>query len=258
MAPEHLSIHIDNALKKNRDLMPHVVGGRVSFRGILAFCRNYRIAGIATLFLTGTVDGFHRHLHRSGRAFLHHLQQQADAGGLRTSQSLPFFDAIGAGDFASAAEIARRARRTWAQDVEYEEDFLFVEFLMQHFFLGANEAHGEVMLQRYENALQGAEDIRLDLCRSLLLVQEEDFNSALERFLSERHDRFQELSDGQTVADELLATEWNFSVEGLALVRLAERKGIPTEVDYLHVPSIARELPSALLAEDSWTRPLEG
>jgi hypothetical protein len=256
MAPEHLPIHIRNALKENRDVLPRALAGQLSFRGMLAFCGNFRIAGIATLFLTGLPEGLHRRLHRSGRAFLHYLQQVPEDA-LRTSQALPFFDALGAGDFDGAAGIARRSRRTWAQDVEYEEDFLFVEFLMQHFFLDAGPAQGEALLERYEKALQGAEDIRLELCRALLHSQEENFNQSLERFLSERRDRLEELSEGRTVADELLATEWSFSVEGLALVRLAERKSIPTEVEYLHVPSIARELPPGPLPADAWTRPME-
>ncbi|MFY2560371.1 Imm49 family immunity protein [Corallococcus terminator] len=256
MAPEHLPIHIRNALKENRDVLPRVLAGQLSFRSMLAFCGNFRIAGIATLFLTGLSEGLHRHLHRSGRAFLHYLQK-APENELRTSQALPFFDALSACDFDGAAEIARRSRRTWAQDVEYEEDFLFVEFLMQHFFLDTGPAQGEALLERYEKSLQGAEDVRLELCRALLHSQEVPFNECLERFLSERRDRLEELSESRTVADELLATEWSFSVEGLALVRLAERKGIPTEVEYPHVTSISRERPPGSIPEDAWSRPME-
>ncbi|NVJ05753.1 immunity 49 family protein [Myxococcus sp. AM001] len=256
MITERSSIHQRNAILENRDLVPHVIGGRVNFRGILAFCRNYRVVGISALFLTGTSERLHRELHRSGRAFLHYLKQ-AEKRELRTSRALPFFDAIGAGDFVGAAEIARHVRRSWARDEEYEEDFLFVEFLMQQFFLGADDASCEALLDRYERALQGAEDIRLELCQALFLAREDEFTFALNRFLADRDEHLRTVAEGQHVAPELLATEWNFSVEGLALLRLAERKRLLTEVEHLHVPSIARELPVLPVAHDAWMRPEE-
>ena len=45
---------------------------------------------------------------------------------------------------------------------------------------------------------------------------------------------------GLPLAPEAVVTEARFSVEGLSLVRMAERQGLATEPDYLHIPSLAR------------------
>jgi len=162
---------------------------------------------------------------------------------------------VAAGDFEGAGEVARHARRTWAQGEEYEEDFLFVELLMQHFFLGADRARCEAMLVRYERALQGAtQDLRLDICKALLEPDAQSFGEALGRFLSERHDRLARQVKEESLAPELAATEALLCVEGLALVGLAERKGLETDEDYLQVPSIARGPFPVGVAGDSWMR----
>lgn len=251
MASRFLPAVIENALHQNRALLPVLVRGAGRSRHILTFCNNFRIAGIGSLFLTGTSQPFLHHLHQSGRAFAHYLRNAGNTD-VRLSLSRPFFDAAGAGDFDGAALIARHARRTWAQGEEYEEDFLFIEFLIQHGVLEAPVAACEDLLARYERALKGAEDLRLDVCRALLQADSDAFNQALALFLSDRKDRLEAQAETTPIPEEFLATEWNFSLEGLALVRLAERKGLETEEDYLHIPSVAREPGQPRLSEDSW------
>ncbi|MFP2958305.1 Imm49 family immunity protein [Myxococcus sp. 1LA] len=251
MASRFLPAVIENALHQNRALRRVLVRGAGSARHILTFCDNLRLAGIGALFLTGTSAPFLRRLQQSGRAFAHHLREVGSAD-LRLSRSRPLFDAVGAGDFHGAALIAQRARRTWTQGEEYEEDFLFVEFLIQHGVLEAPVAACEELLVRYERALRGAEDLRFDVCRALLQADSEGFNQALGVFLSERKDRLEAQARTAPFPEEFLATEWSFSLEGLVLVRLAERNGMETEEDYLHIPSLAREPHRTPLGEDAW------
>jgi hypothetical protein len=54
------------------------------------------------------------------------------------------------------------------------------------------------------------------------------------------------------MAPEAAATVGRLCVEGLALVRLAERQGMPTREGYLHVPSVAREPFAGAVRADSW------
>lgn len=253
MTSQFLPVFVSNALAENEDLLPEVQSSKAKLQTVLTFCRNFRIAGIGDLFLTARPRTFHTRLHQSGRAFAHFLAR-ADDSAKRTSKSLPFFDALSAGDEEGATLIARHSRRTWAQGEEYEEDFLFVEFLMQHFFLGASKKDAQALLARYAQALQDSEDIRLELCQALLDKDEDAFGQTLERFLSERHDHYEALVEQGAIADELRFTEGLLSVEGLALVRLAEAQGLATEEDYLHIPSIARESAPTGLPPDSWRR----
>jgi hypothetical protein len=253
MTSKFLPIFVDNALAENEELLSEVLSARCPLGTIVTFCRNFRIAGIGDLFLTATSRTFHQRLHQSGRAFAHFLSRAEEAR-QRTSRALPFFDAIACGDLEGAGLIARDARHTWAQGEEYEEDFLFVEFLMQHFFLRASSEDCQALLKRYAKALQDAEDIRLEICRALLEKDEQAFGKSLEQFLLEREDYYELLAEQESVEDEERFTEGLLSVEGLALVRLGESQGLATEEDYLHIPSIAREPPPTGLPPDSWRR----
>jgi hypothetical protein len=248
---EFLPVFVHNALGDVAELLPAVRAGKVPWRRMLEFCEHLRIAGIGSLFLEGTSEGLLRRLSQSGRAFGHFLAGAPEAS-KRTSQCAPFFDAVAANDLEGAAQVARHARREWAQGVEYEEDFLFVELLMQHFFLGADPARCQALLARYEQALQGAEDVRWGLCKALLEVDGTAFDDALDLYLSERDDRLKRQVKKELMLPEAAATVGQLCVEGVALVRLAERKGLPTREDYLHVPSIAREPFTGAVRADSW------
>jgi hypothetical protein len=171
-----------------------------------------------------------------------------------SSLSLPFFDAVAAGDAAGAAEIARRSRRTWACGEEYEEDFLFPEYLMQRHCLDASEEQGRQLLDRWGEALRGADDPRLDVCRALEERDAERFNASLPRFLADREDDLEALVQSGGMEPQVADTELFFSVEGVALARLADALGVATELDYLHVPSTVREAGVTPVSPDVWKK----
>ncbi|WP_434388721.1 hypothetical protein [Melittangium boletus] len=248
---EFLPVFVHNALGDATEMLPAVRVGKVPWRKMLEFCEHLRIAGIGSLFLEGTSEGLLRRLSQSGRAFGHFLASVPEAS-KRTSQCAPFFDSVAADDFEGAAQVARHASRKWVQGVEYEEDFLFVELLMQHFFLGADLARCQALLARYEQTLQGADDVRWGICKALLEADAKAFDAGLEIFLSECNDRLKRQVKRELLLPEAATTVGQLSVEGLALVRLAERKGLPTQEDYLHVPSIAREPFPGAVQPDSW------
>lgn len=257
MASRFLPVILQNALLLNQDALPRFLSGKLDARRVLSFCDNHRVLAIGSLLLTGRSKHFFFFLPQSGRAFAHYLAQ-AGVAPPRLSLYTPFFDAVGAGDFEGAAEIARRSRRTWAQGEEYEEDFLFIDFLMRHFFLEASAADCEDLLARYERALQGSEDVRLDLCKALLHGDSEAFNAALMLYLAQRKATQDEQREASVVSEEEKATWAHVSIKALALVRLAEHKGLETEEEYLFVPSIAREASKLRVEAEAWKHlPLE-
>ncbi|MFY0527362.1 Imm49 family immunity protein [Archangium gephyra] len=252
MNTEFLPAIVEDALEENRSLLPAIQRGRASVGRMLAFCHNFRIAGIGKLFLTDDPEPLRWHLHQSGAAFAHFLGGPGQEPP-PSSKLHPFLDAIAAGDFSSAEKMARHARRAWARGFEYEEDFLFVEFLMQHCLLGAAPEACRNLLLRYEETLQGAEDTRLPVCRALQDSDSRAFDEALSLYLEDRSLLFELVSSRQTQPPALLLTERYFSIVGLALLRLAERKHLETAPDYLHVPSTARAMTGAQpFRSDSW------
>ena len=117
-----------------------------------------------------------------------------------------------------------------------EEEFLFYEFLMQ---LSLGQP-GEVLvplLDRWQACLAGTTDRRLDVCRSLLQSDSAVFDDALSAYLDERDRDYEE--HGDLIEAEILLTEREVSVEGLAFVRLARRRGILSQPGYRRVPEPA-------------------
>lgn len=251
MASKFLSVFIGNALGDNEVLLPAVLSGRGGLKESLRFCQNFRIAGIGSLLMSGTSARFHECLHASARAFVHFATSAPEAQKL-TSRAEPFFDAIACEDTEAARSLAHLSRRVADRNREYEEDFLFVRFLMDHFFLGTSASEGQSLLDRYERVLEGSADTRLEVCRALLAADGARFDEALTRMMEEREVRFQKLHDKESVAEEILATEGYVSVEGLALVRLAISNGLHPREDFLFIPSLAREQVRLHHHPDSW------
>lgn len=255
MSTEFLPLFTKNAVLENEELVPDLLAGRLDHGEALTFCANFRIAGIADLFLTADPDGLQRFLAASGRAYGHQLTK-LDPARKRTSRALPLFDALAAGDLDGAAAIARAATHTWVPDDEYEEDFLFLEWVMQRHLLDAPKASTDALLVRWEACLQGADDPRLDVCRALEAMDADAFDSALDGYLRERQALYAERADNDSIAPEVTHTEGAFSVEGAALLRIADRLKLPTARDYPTVPSMAREPLPAGLSPDAWRTPL--
>lgn len=253
MTSKFMQIHVSNALSDNEDAIAAGIGGAgTSLRAMLEFCTNYRVLGIGAFFLYGDAICFGKYLYKSGRAFLHFLGAADDAVKV-TGRSKPFFDAICAVDFDGAREIALRSRRTRSPDYEYEEDFLFVHFLMRRFFEGCPDDEARDLLDRWDKALEGAADERLGVCKALLAKDDEAFDEAIDLFLSAEEARYDDLAESESLTDAILSTEGKLSVEGLAMVRLAERSGMKTRRDYLFIPSLVRPLSPPTWPPDIWT-----
>ncbi|WP_437739442.1 Imm49 family immunity protein [Sorangium sp. So ce302] len=249
MASKFLRAYMGNAHHDCEQMLPAAVAHRLSFKQALRFSQQYRVIAIGALFLYMDAPAFQIYMYKSGRSFAHYLQRAGEAEQV-LSRCKPLFDAIAALDLDGAREIALRLR-TSRSDVEYEEDFLYFAFLRLWLLRRAHE-EGTGLLERYESVLEGADDPRLDLCRALLRRDDALFDEALRRFLEQVEARYLRLAQTESIADEELATEGRLSVEGLALVTLAESAGMKTSSDYLLVPSAARARSAPAAPPDAW------
>lgn len=234
------------------DAYPAVIRRKVTHAQMLAFCTQYRRMGICKLFLSGLPDAFFEDLSKSARAFLFFLEGVGDEVKL-TSSSEPFFDAVACDDREAATAIARHSRQSWHQGEEYEEDFLYVFFLMSRFAQQAPRERLEAMLQRYEEALQGAGDPRLGLCRSYLTVDQKLFDDSLARIVEEREKDVHESLESERIPPDDVPTTSRLWVELLALLRFAEQAGLSPAEHHPLAPSVARMMGRARLPPpDAW------
>jgi immunity protein 49 of polymorphic toxin system len=252
VSSEFLPVFLSNALAENAELVPQF--GQLGLEGIRRVCDNYRIAGIAELLLTAAPGPLRHRLHQSGRAFAAFLRRSPDAGP-PLSECRPLLDALAAGDWEGAREIAARARRTWDRGSEYEEDFLFLEWIASQLSTPPPPPADAGLLARWDACLEGSTDPRLGACRALAAGDAAAFDAALSTYLLERRDDVLERAEAETLSPETAATEPYFSVEGAALLRLADRRGLTTSRDYRTVPSQARDDAPLPFSTDSWTRP---
>jgi hypothetical protein len=253
VADYHLPVHQQNAMLELIERLPDLET-IPSFEMVVEFCHYYRIKGIASLFVDYATRDFLQDLDRSARAFLHYLETRGSDEQL-ASRSSPLFDAIACNDLECAAEIARFSTNRFRPDVEYEEDFLYFRFVCSDLLESAHEEKAH-LVERYMELAEGRVDGRLALCLALQAQEARAFDEALELLIDEHKTRYAELRDSQGVAEEELLTEGHLCVEGLAWVRLAERRGIETRREYPLIPSAARKEVSAQFAPDSWRRHL--
>ncbi|MFL5349315.1 MAG: hypothetical protein ACJ8AT_31325 [Hyalangium sp.] len=207
----------------------------------------HRRLALCALLVDARPDRFSAHLCHSAHARLHFLELVARGHGaeprfLCATQEFSFIDALAAGQPDLAMGIARLAACRHDPAFEYEDDFLLHHFL-HHFLLtvrGANSADLPALLERWDAALEGGSDTYLDACRALLHQQADAFDKALQATVDARLVRFQKLRRDSGPNDELRKTEGALFMNGLAMLRLAELRGMDTRREYPTLPALAR------------------
>lgn len=213
-------------------------------------CTYFRQRGVARMLLEGVPDGYHINSMQSAAAFLFELRRTPEAEKV-TSFMRPIFDAVSSGYWDAALQIAAASRRTWNSDQEYEDDFLYALGWLQ-LLEGAPPEELEATLKKYQRVLDGNGDLRLDLLRALVDRNAADFDTALRALLEKRKREADELAASGGMPVDTAAWIQNFALEGVALLKLAERLGIPTGTDYLHCPEIVRPDSPFVFDPNAW------
>lgn len=219
---------------------------------------SWRILGLCRLLADADVDAFVGHLARAGQARLDFLRKVSD--GLSSdpqfvcaSKNLPFTGALAAGDLTTAREIALLSPVSHFPAIEYEDDFLYFH-LLHRLSVAPEDTTGHVaILTRWLEVREGKESGALVACRGIVTRSLDEFTSGFSQFIAKRQQGLAEYRDSPSFNEKLFAAEGRVYIEALALLRLAEIRGVATEREYPLVPSIARvpvlETP---LARDSW------
>ncbi|OZG73804.1 hypothetical protein BTA51_08320 [Hahella sp. CCB-MM4] len=252
MSTHLLPVFFDNAAYDVGRLVPAVMAPGAELTEVLALNTHYRIRGISDLFMRARPEVCLDCFHRGGRAYKQWLMK-ANEGKKATGLGVPFFDAVISGDEDGARQIASFSRQTHNPNLEYEEDFLYLHYLMEVFYRN-NEEHGEAILTAYEDTL-AQDDFRFDICRALQAGDSELFEEALALLWEDHEALYLKLANADTVGMERVKTEGRLCVEALALVILARRRGLAVQDDYPFVPSILCEPVSLAYSDHSWKTP---
>ena len=157
-----------------------------------------------------------------------------------------FLGSVAAGHIRLAREIANLSIDSWEPNWEYEDDFCFW-YLLQQIIRNPDQLLSpqlaEIIL-RFERALEGGESLRLEVCKALISRETENFRTAINKLMEEKQDLLDEQRRRMLEPEVSTYIFWPssfVSVEGLALLKIAEIIGIEVESQGFPLcPSIGR------------------
>jgi len=196
-------------------------------------------------------ESFRENLVRSGFARQFFLRKSFESGNtkdrrLAISRTEAFLDALVSGYTPLWAGIDRFQPKKWHPDWEYEDDFAY--FLFLHVLsVRSSEASAspnlKPVLDRFEVSLEGEKTPRFQICQSLLDKDPSGFQDALHQLMDEIEEKYEAKKARLLEPDPSQLVLWArsfVSIEGLALLRMAELMGMEVEEAFALCPPSAR------------------
>lgn len=215
-------------------------------RTVVDLCLKLRTLAIITLLSRGDSDLFQHNLIRSGLARATYLSRLHEAGitGDHHQCSGRFaavIDAIAGGGINVARDIASLSPRDWMREDEYEDDFCYAQIL--HSLVSGNSDDGrlDLLFERFNASLEGAEDPRLLVTKAIAGQQQEAFEEAFAVLIQRRQREIESNKKRHQMEEIPVVAERQIYVEGLAILRLARAAGIETDDEYMFCPSLAMQ-----------------
>ena len=263
--PAELHDAIANAEYLLGQALPHFVSGALAgIEHAVGISTLYRQRGVARMLTQGVPEPFFLGQIQSASVYAYGLSRVAPDQQV-LSKAAGLWDAIGAQCWEAAEQIARVATMSHNPKREHEDDFLYVAFLLQRYFLAPaddapeaeREAHAQAQqqrLERWEEVLEGGIDARLGLARALDEGDAEAYAEALLTMADERESDLRRRHDKGALKKAQLAWVQPIWPEGLALVRLGEaREGFDLrELQVPGVPPVLRADNRYAFHPDAW------
>jgi hypothetical protein len=222
--------------------------------------QSLHLIAVATLLVDGNPQGFFLNLCRAAENG-HRLQELFRARQLTpppASWNVPLLAALAAGNFDQADAITAASTTTWQHSEvrEYEDEFLWAVILQQLTRQKAPPASQvEPLIARLEKLNKKEYGSRCSLARALLAKAPDDFAKAFEAARLDYEIRTEKEAKEFGTPVTSFAPHRFLWLEGLALLRLAERAGLPLDgADYRYCPPLARVPMTAKYADD-WAIP---
>lgn len=210
-------------------------------KAMLDLCSNYRRLACAHLLIELDVEEFANNLFFSGVVYLKLLRMRETPGidpyYLTSSMGGPLVDAIAAGAESLAVKIAQDMPRTVAKTQgELVEDFHYFQLLMALSSPTPTDSALTAHLASFEQSLQGGFSPRFDVVSALVTRDATAFEQHLDAFLRMWRLDLEQRRKANRIQAYDATTTAHVCVEGLALVRLAKRRGLSVAPEYPGIP----------------------
>jgi hypothetical protein len=209
-------------------------------------CNNLRSLAILVLLVKGDVDKFHHNLIRSGRCramYLERVHRERDfeQHDFASGCFQPFLDAVAAGDIPLARHIAALSPAGWRKGHEYEDDFFYAQILHRLIEDPVSVDEASSFATRLESLRVPGGGVRAAVCSAIIANDQASFDSAFDDFLAHRELEIDtDVERGELESPAVLAQR-KIYVDALALLRLAQRRGLITQSEYEFCPALARQ-----------------
>lgn len=210
----------------------------------------------AELLIEGRPQGFFLNLSRAAENWRRLLARLAATGDGRppASRSAAFLGAIAAADWDRASEIARLSSAAWREEEEYEDDFAWSHLLHQHLLGAKPEVLAELAASVRRAGADAYED-RVSLIEALWTGDAPRFREAFQLVWSSHGQEVEEAASSPVASAVDLGPHRYIWVEGLAYLRLAERRGLDLgtwSLRYLPALAGAARTVADQLGPDEW------
>lgn len=216
---------------------------------------SYRILALCALIDDADADGFARLLAKSAQSQLEFYRAPRKGVGpeyLAISKNGAFMSALAAGDLDTARALVAVAPK-FLSETEYEEDYLYYAAL-HHILLDDDESF-RAIAEKWSDVTGGEASPKSRICRALVDRDSTEFAEALGELIEQFDDAMKAWKQRVDYREELGAVESAIFLNGLGLLRLAELRGLKTELEYQFLPSIARVPVGRAPAFESWRDP---
>jgi hypothetical protein len=215
-------------------------------------CHGLRTLAIMSLLGQGNEQQFLANLSRSARAWALFLRRAKGAAPrphhFVSGRIEPILDGLAAGDAEVVVTIGALAPAEKQGRSEYEDDFCYARLLLGLASPSAPIGPLERLIDRFRAFDDGA---RVAACNALVHHDADAFGPAVTRIV-EAFER--KCADAAVTTDSTpdVTARSSICIEGLALLRLAASRSIPTDDEYPLCPSQAR-LPFEGIFPDDFT-----
>lgn len=196
-----------------------------------------RTLAIITLLVKGEPDLFFQNLIRSGEVRASYLRRIIDAGlpedhHRSLGRFEPLLDLIAAGDLDRVRRIEALSPAAYRPGHEYEDDHWYAALLHELCQESPDETRLESMLDSFEKALEGSAKTRLDICRALVARDQERFLSSFQELISQHEIQITKDRERGILDEPAFIAHQQICIEGLAMLRLAQCRGLSTDEGY--------------------------
>lgn len=253
MASQFLETYAENGHAVAAERIPSVLANEGGERNVLQLCTGFRQHGVCELLRTGNPAAFSVATMQSASAYLRFAQgERTEPAAL--GRAKPLLDAIAGGHLEGARLIAEAcADWDWRPELEYREDAIYTQILMA-LVLGDEASAVSARVEAYAEALDGVRDERLGVFRAIVQADSDAFQRAMAD-----QNRAREAEVDAAVENGILTSETEawirpFYLEGVALLRLADRAGLDTGRHHPGAPESVRAASPVPFDPSAWER----